>query len=203
MCGIAGIITRDSISTAKLQRMTRALAHRGPDGEGFLIAGRSDEFFATDVWAQRKVRGNVNVGFGHRRLAIVDTSSAGHQPMRYGDRYWITYNGEIYNYVELRIELQRAGYLFHSGSDTEVIMAAYDHWGAECLQRFNGMWAFAMLDLKDDVLFLSRDRMGVKPLYLCAANKSFMFASEIKAFSAVVEKISPNESLVRSFLGAN
>jgi asparagine synthase (glutamine-hydrolysing) len=121
------------------------------------------------------------VGFGHRRLAIVDLSPAGHQPMSYRDRYVITYNGEIYNHVELREELQTAGHRFSTRTDTEVILAAYDLWGADCLRRFNGMWAFALLDRLAGRLLLARDRFGVKPLYLYHRPGLLLFASEIKA----------------------
>jgi asparagine synthase (glutamine-hydrolysing) len=168
MCGIAGIWHLDDrpVSLQSLQRFTRSLAHRGPDGEGFHIDDHG------------------TLGLGHRRLAILDLSEAGRQPMEYGDgRYWVTYNGEIYNFLELRRELESYGYVFRTQSDTEIIPAAYDRWGPDCQLKFNGMWAFALWDRREQTLFLSRDRFGIKPLhYLCEPGRRFAFASELKAF---------------------
>ncbi|MEN3813515.1 asparagine synthetase B, partial [Chromobacterium piscinae] len=143
-----------------IKAMTDAMAHRGPNGEGHHI----EDTFA----------------FGHRRLSIVDLSDAGHQPMIYIDRYVITYNGEIYNHGDLRAELENVGYHFNGHSDTEVILAAYDFWGVECLAKFNGMWAFVIYDRQNKSFFISRDRFGVKPLYFCQTEKTFIFSSEIK-----------------------
>jgi asparagine synthase (glutamine-hydrolysing) len=128
----------------------------------------------------------VTLALGHRRLAIVDLTPGGHQPMCTPDRrYWIVYNGEIYNHIELRAELEALGHRFHSHSDTEVVLAAYASWGAQCLHRFNGMWAFAICDTERQELFLARDRFGIKPLYYWVApNGTFCFASEIKQFTA-------------------
>jgi len=170
MCGIVGIwhLNSMAISKAMLSNFTDALAHRGPDGNGFYIDS------------------DANLGFGHRRLAILDTTDTGRQPMTYGDgRYWITYNGEIYNFLELRNELQKHGYQFYTESDTEVVMAAYDKWGEDCQLRFNGMWAFAIWDRRKKQLFLSRDRYGVKPLMYFFDGNRFAFASEMKAFLAL------------------
>ena len=167
MCGIAGIVELrgDAVSPAILQRMTNAIAHRGPDGEGHWIDGP--------------------VGIGHRRLAIIDLSPAGHQPMISSDhRYVISYNGEIYNFRELRAELEAAGYWFRSKTDTEVILAAFSHWGNDALLRFNGMFAFALWDRKERRLLLARDRYGVKPLYVSVQGNRLMFASEQKAILA-------------------
>ena len=167
MCGIAGLIqlNGDAVSPAVLQRMTDAIAHRGPDGEGHWIEGP--------------------VGFGHRRLAIIDLSPGGHQPMISADhRYVISYNGEIYNYRELRAELQAAGYWFHSQSDTEVLLHALAHWGSEVLTRLNGMFALALWDRKERRLLLARDRYGVKPLYVAQQGNRILFASEQKAILA-------------------
>lgn len=161
MCGIAGIIsTTEPILETSIKAMTDAMAHRGPNGEGHHI----EDTFA----------------FGHRRLSIVDLSDAGHQPMIYIDRYVITYNGEIYNHGDLRAELENVGYHFNGHSDTEVILAAYDFWGVECLAKFNGMWAFVIYDRQNKSFFISRDRFGVKPLYFCQTEKTFIFSSEIK-----------------------
>ncbi len=167
MCGIAGIIELggDAVSPAILQRMTDAIAHRGPDGEGHWIEGP--------------------VGFGHRRLAIIDLSPGGHQPMITADhRYVITYNGEIYNFRELRAELQAAGYWFRSQSDTEVLLHSLAHWGTDALGRLNGMFALALWDRKERRLLLARDRYGVKPLYVATQGGRVLFASEQKAILA-------------------
>jgi asparagine synthase (glutamine-hydrolysing) len=172
MCGIAGIWNLDGtrLSEQVLSAFTDSLAHRGPDGNGFHVDAKA------------------NLGLGQRRLAILDTTDTGRQPMSYADgRYWITYNGEIYNFLELRHELAHAGCSFRSESDTEVIMAAYDRWGPDCQLRFNGMWALAIWDSVERVLFLSRDRFGVKPLHFLYDGRRFAFASEMKAFLALEE----------------
>ena len=164
MCGIVGIFNLNGkpVSRVVLRKMTDAIAHRGPDGEGFYI----DSF----------------VGLGHRRLAIIDLSPAGHQPMATEDgNFVITYNGEVYNFQELRLELESLGYKFRSKSDTEAILYAYAHWGSECLTRFNGMFAFAIWDKTKQELFLARDRYGIKPLYYTFVGSTFIFASEQKA----------------------
>ena len=165
MCGITGIINlnNDQISSSILKKMTDSLSHRGPDGEGLFI--------------------DKHIGLGHRRLAILDLSQKGHQPMISQDkRYIISYNGEIYNYLTLKTELESNGYHFHSNTDTEVILNAYSKWGKDCLNKFNGMFAFAIWDSKKKELFLARDRYGIKPLYYTQSNGVFLFASEIKAF---------------------
>jgi asparagine synthase (glutamine-hydrolysing) len=166
MCGINGILVKDTKPDLlnDLKAMNDILIHRGPDGEGCFIADR--------------------VAFGHRRLSIIDLSGNAKQPMHFLDRYVITYNGEIFNYIELRDELIGKGYRFNTLSDTEVVMAAYDMWGAECLKRFNGMWAFVIFDRKLDKVFIGRDRFGIKPLYYYRDNSKFIFSSEIKAILA-------------------
>jgi asparagine synthase (glutamine-hydrolysing) len=200
VCGIAGLITTGPIDSAQLVAMTRAIAHRGPDGEGLFVAGSCERVPPGTRFPVVPLGGDISVGFGHRRLAIVDISSAGHQPMSRAERYWITFNGEIYNYLELRAELVAAGYHFHTATDTEVILAAYEHWGIDCLERFNGMWAFAILDLRERMLFLARDRLGVKPLYITQSGRSFYFASEIKAFHKAGLRLTPNRELLGSFI---
>ncbi len=167
MCGIVGILDlQQPINSVELDRFTDSLIHRGPDGRGTFIDGK--------------------LGLGHRRLAILDLSEAGKNPMPYGgengQRYWITYNGEIYNFLELRHELKQLGHQFESETDTEVVVAAYVQWGEDCLLRFNGMWAFAIWDSVERTLFLARDRFGVKPLYYLKLANRFAFASELKAF---------------------
>jgi asparagine synthase (glutamine-hydrolysing) len=164
MCGIAGIfnLNGEPVSPADLRRMTDAIAHRGPDSEGFY----TDSF----------------VGLGHRRLAIIDLSSAGHQPMITPDgQHAISYNGEVYNFMELRPELEALGCQFRSKTDTEVVLHAYAKWGPDCVNRFNGMFSFAIWDKNKQELFLARDRYGIKPLYYTFINHHFLFASEQKA----------------------
>lgn len=165
MCGIAGILNLDRapVSPVVLRRMTDAIAHRGPDGDG--------------TWVEE------GVGFGHRRLAIIDLSPAGHQPMMSGDgRYVMTYNGEVYNFQELRVELEARGHQFRSRSDTEVVLNAYAEWGPAAVSRLNGMFALAIWDRRERTLFLARDRYGVKPLYVWQDGPTLLFASEVKAF---------------------
>jgi asparagine synthase (glutamine-hydrolysing) len=167
MCGIAGILNLDGApaSPALLRRMTDAIAHRGPDGEGWFTDGAA--------------------GLGHRRLAIIDLSPGGHQPMQTRDaRYAVSYNGEIYNFRELRAELEALGHQFRSRSDTEVLLSAFAEWGLKSLDRFNGMFAFALWDAREQVLTLARDRYGVKPLYYTLIGGTFLFGSEVKAILA-------------------
>ncbi len=167
MCGIAGFINKngEDADVQKLKRMTDAVAHRGPDAEGQLCEG--------------------NVALGHRRLSIIDLSEDGRQPMESTDgRFVITFNGEIYNYKELKEELSACGAVFANDTDTEVIIEAYRRWGVDCLERFNGMWAFVMFDRSQQELFISRDRFAVKPLYILDRKDLFMFASEPKAIIA-------------------
>jgi asparagine synthase (glutamine-hydrolysing) len=167
MCGLAvmlGLGGREA-DTAVLSRMAGSIAHRGPDDAGIYL--------------------DRQVGFGFRRLAILDLSPSGHQPMCTEDgQLVIVFNGEIYNYIELRDELQAAGYRFRSTSDTEVLLAAYRHWGAECLSRLNGMWAFVIHDRRHGVLFGARDRFGVKPLFAYRGKDCWLLASEVKAILA-------------------
>ena len=168
MCGIAGLINLDGapVSPADLRAMTDAIAHRGPDGEG--------------QWIE------ANVGIGHRRLAVIDLSPAGHQPMVSADhRYLLSYNGEVYNFRELRTELEARGYWFRSGTDSEVVLNALAEWGVAALDRFNGMFALALWDRKERRLLLARDRYGIKPLYIRHDNQRITFASEQKAILAL------------------
>ena len=167
MCGIAGVLHRDGMpaSAVRLKAMTDSLAHRGPDGEGQFIDGP--------------------VGLGHRRLAIIDLSPLGRQPMTTSDgRYTLTFNGEIYNFQDLRSELTFRGHAFMSRSDSEVLLHAFSEWGLGCLRRLNGMFAFAIWDRDSKTLTLARDRFGVKPIYYAEAGDCFLFASEIKGILA-------------------
>ena len=164
MCGITGIynLNNHEADSLLIEKMTAVLNHRGPDDSGIFSEG--------------------NVALGHCRLSIIDLSKAGHQPMSDRDgAIWITYNGEIYNFQEVRNILIGLGYNFKSKSDTEVILYSYQEWGEDCLKRFNGMFAFAIWDKKNQKLFLARDRLGKKPLYYYLDNEKFVFASEIKA----------------------
>jgi asparagine synthase (glutamine-hydrolysing) len=165
MCGIAGLLHRDfrPASPVVVKAMTDIIAHRGPDGEGVYCDG--------------------HVGLGHRRLSIIDLTDAASQPMATHDgRFVITYNGEIYNFKELKTELSARGHLFHSSGDSEVLLAAFAEWGASALQKLNGMFAFGIWDAKTRKLTVARDRFGVKPVYYVEVGGAFLFASEIKAF---------------------
>ncbi len=201
MCGIAGIVSQSPIRAADIQRMGDVLAHRGPDGQGFMLSQA--------VHVENLLPGLIDfspalpchVALAHRRLAIVDLSPQGHQPMVWQQRYAITFNGEIYNHIELRQELEVMGYSFASHSDTEVILAAYDAWGASCLNKFNGMWAFVLIDTVNQQVFIARDRFGIKPLYYAQTDGAFVFASEIKALleHPAVEAI-PDQDFAKNYL---
>lgn len=204
MCGIFGLISRSDSIPSVLPEMGALIRHRGPDGEGFvlfrgdgapLVRGGADTPLhlytaATPYSPERPLSrddySNTRLALGHRRLAIVDLSEFGHQPMSSpeGD-HWIVFNGEIYNHVELRAELETLGHRFPSHSDTAVILAAYRQWGVDCLARFNGMFAFVLYDRPRDMVFLARDRFGVKPLNLWSDGRTFAFTSEIKALLAI------------------
>jgi len=167
MCGITGILHfhGEPASPVILRRMTDAIAHRGPDGEGHYVDG--------------------SLGLGHRRLAIIDLSPAGHQPMQTPDgRYVISYNGEVYNFRELRTELESFGYRFRSQTDSEVVLQALSHWGLTALRKFNGMFALALWDRQERSLLLARDRYGIKPLYWTQCGSTLLFGSEVKAMLA-------------------
>ncbi|MBM3212277.1 asparagine synthetase B, partial [Candidatus Poribacteria bacterium] len=163
MCGIAGIyyLNNKAVSQVIIKNMCDTMRYRGPDDEGY--------FF------------DNNLALGHRRLSIIDLSSAGHQPMSDDNKsIWIVYNGEVYNFVELRNELINKGYSFKTGTDTEVIIKAYQEWGDDCLNKLDGMFAFAIWDQKKKRLFCARDRFGIKPFYYYFDGSIFVFASEIK-----------------------
>lgn len=202
MCGIT-VLLSPQMNSRQLMRMTQAIRHRGPDDEGYVFFSDTDTrcLGGVDTPAEAytsatpyQPSGAIEkvalpstpvLGFGHRRLSIIDLSPLGHQPMcDASSRYWITYNGEIYNHVELRTELEALGHRFASHSDTEVVLAAYRQWGEDCLSRFNGMWAFAIHDRDENKLFIARDRFGIKPLYYWASpNGELAFSSEIKQFT--------------------
>ena len=164
MCGVAGLIHLNGgrVSQLMLKRMTDSIAHRGPDGEGY--------------WFEE------NVGIGHRRLAIIDLSSDANQPMiSNSKRYVLSYNGEIYNYREIRAELETKNIRFRSNSDTEVVVEALAFWGPDALIKFNGMFALALWDREEKSLLLARDRYGIKPIYYATQNGIFTFGSEQRA----------------------
>ena len=187
MCGICGIIKLDGspASQPALQSIMQEMKHRGPDDEGTFT--------------------EKNIGLGFVRLSILDLSLAGHQPMTSKDeRYVMVFNGEIFNYVELREELRRKGHHFNTQTDSEVLLAAYQEWGEDCLHKFNGMWAFAIYDRREKSLFASRDRYGIKPFYYYTNEEEFIFASEIPALlKAIPEKTKADQQSIFDFLVFN
>lgn len=228
MCGIAGYISRNlvPITNTTIKRMTDIISHRGPDDEGFFFLTKNRSILTAGghdtpigVWQMNtnyRPDSDVNklaesgsvLAIGHRRLSILDLSPAGHQPMSSNNgRYWIVYNGEIYNYLLLRKELEAAGHVFNTNTDTEVILAAYSFWGENCLNKLVGMWAFAIYDKVSNEIFLSRDRYGIKPLYYYfSATGDFYFSSEIKQFTQVEDwqsNVNPDrvyDQLIYSFI---
>lgn len=182
MCGVAGVFSRDLSLLSKIQEMTDVQSHRGPDGAGYLLVGSSARLSTIEA---PKVEPSDFLALGHRRLAILDCSPAGAQPMASADgENWLSFNGEIYNYIELREELRAEGFKFHTETDTEVVLCAYEAWGVDCFKRFNGMWAIALWDGVRQQLILSRDRLGVKPLFYIELNGAVVFSSEIKGVLA-------------------
>jgi asparagine synthase (glutamine-hydrolysing) len=181
MCGICGIIkfNNSAVDETSIQKMMQKIKHRGPDDEGVFLEN--------------------NVGLGFVRLSILDLSPAGHQPMLSGhqtpsaerlakERYVIVYNGEVYNYIEIRAELIAQGYTFKSNTDTEVVLNSYIEWGEDCLEKFNGMWSFVIYDRQKKEIFCARDRYGIKPFYYYSDNERFIFASEIPPILTVLNK---------------
>lgn len=196
MCGIAGVVDfKNQQASRHIATMTDTIRHRGPDDEGFAL-------FQKDTFQSARGKDTPSelhhlpdiatlknypaiVALAHRRLSILDLSPAGHGPLASADeQIWITYNGEVYNYLELRAELETLGHAFQSGTDTEVIVAAYRQWGTACMERFNGMFSFGLWDRANNRLFCVRDRFGVKPFYYYFKDGYFAFASEIKALVA-------------------
>ena len=183
MCGISGFISPVPIQVEQIVAMNASIAHRGPDDEGIVLFDQHCRPAHNFGWVLQNnpepalvqhfpdckiadaTEVMASVALGHRRLSIMDLSSLGHQPMASPDkRYWCVYNGEIYNHQALRAELQELGHRFISQCDTEILVAAYAEWGADCLRKLNGMWAFAIVDCKTGTVFLARDRFGIKPL---------------------------------------
>jgi len=208
MCGIFALLEpgKDTVDAKMFERMSHSLEHRGPDDNGyafFEIMGEERVIEARTPTNQDKITSfNGLLTFGHRRLSIIDLSEAGHQPMCNENRtVWVIYNGEIYNYPELTEELLKKGHLFKSKTDTEVILHAYEEWGIECLNRFNGMWAFALWDSNRKRLFCARDRFGIKPFYYYFTGQKFLLASEIKAIlqdQSIVR--APNDDRIYDYL---
>lgn len=182
MCGITTIVTReaDFDLNSKISEMNDLIIHRGPDAHGSLVY--------------------KNVGLGHRRLSIIDLSDQGVQPMSFNEDYVIVFNGEIYNYLELKAELKLLGYAFQTHTDTEVILAAYKYWGNECTKRFNGMWSFVILDKCLGKLFCSRDHFGIKPFYYVANERGVFICSEIKPLLQFLPEVRANKQAVLNYL---
>ena len=183
MCGIAGIVAVDGFDPQVLMEMTHLVSYRGPNGFGFSFAEPGAHGRGESIHNENRAPGITRpvIGLGNRRLAILDVSTSGSMPMESEDgAYTLTFNGEIYNYKEIREELERGGHRFRTGTDTEVILHAYREWGEECLHHFNGMWSFALWDRPRQRLFCARDRFGVKPFYFATSARQFFFGSEIK-----------------------
>lgn len=185
MCGIAGLVYKNKtlVKEETLKKMTDKMSHRGPDAEGFFA--------------------HENLGLGHRRLSVIDTSNSANQPFHMEDQHVLVFNGAIYNYIELKEELIKRGYTFKTHSDTEVLIKAYDCWGEDCVKKFNGMWAFAIFDVKKNKLFCSRDRFGIKPFYYFSDKDKFIFASEIKPILEVEKINQVNLQVLLQFIAVN
>ena len=182
MCGISGIINYNEkpVRVEDIRIMMSKMKHRGPDDEGMFI--------------------DQGIGLGFVRLSILDLSLAGHQPMFSHDkRYIIVFNGEVYNYIEIREELE-SKYHFKTGTDTEVVLTAFQEWGEQCLEKFNGMFAFVIFDTQTREIFGARDRFGIKPLYYYHDNEQFMFASEIKSLLPLIPKRKANDQIIFDYL---
>lgn len=216
MCGILAYFNKNGISQNELQQSLKALKkikHRGPDGEGVvLINSETGNFynlitdetpaadFANRVTAEQCVDLKFDLILGHRRLSIIDVSANGHQPMYHPNGNWIIFNGEIYNYIELREELKRSGHEFRTGSDTEVIHVAYEQWGEDCVKRFNGMFSVVIYDKKKASLFIANDRFGVKPLYYFKDASRLILMSEIKQAKEYDPHLTLNAEAIKTFL---
>src|SRR5688572_11883487 len=204
MCGIAGIVNLGGqpVEPGLLLAMNGAIAHRGPDDEGYVLidhgssqlrhysgpASPADIRNRFPLLRSERPLPGYNIGLSHRRFSIIDLSSAGHQPFVDPEQeYCVVFNGEIYNYIEIRDELLGKGFAFHTRSDTEVLLAAYKFWGPKCFEKFNGFWALALYDAQKRAVLLSRDRIGKKPLYWSKVGSQVFFASEIKALLRVPE----------------
>jgi len=218
MCGIAGIFntTGKPIDKIRLVNMTRIIRHRGPDDEGYLLVNTDENrnqhckgadtiSFLQGTLPRVEEGISANLAFGFRRLSIIDLSEKGHQPMSNASgSLWIVFNGEIYNYLEIREELSGLGHTFVTNSDTEVILKAYEQWGTDCLKYFNGMWSFALWDVRTKTLFCARDRFGVKPFYYYWNGKQFIFGSEVKQILVHdIDKTIDEQVVAKSFAISN
>ena len=209
MCGITGYFSyKNKINTEIYYNAHKKIAHRGPDDEGFIYKNSENSIehcIGNDTIDELKSKAFIyhqkdsSLVLGHRRLSIIDLSEHGHQPFVFENLH-LVYNGEIYNYLELRDELEKNGYLFETDSDTEVFLKAYHCWGVEAFNKFNGMWASAIYDEGKDTILLTRDRFGIKPLYYSFIDDNLIFGSEIKFVASFMEKRDINESLVFSYL---
>lgn len=222
MCGFCAVFNLNNEVrdlSVIIQDMNNEIIHRGPDDEGYLLINDNIPFiFKGDDTPDIKENNGISyypmnhikdvylkseIALGFRRLAIQDLSQAGHQPMSYLNRYWIVFNGEIYNFPEIKQELESCGYNFSTKTDAEVIMAVYDKWGSDCLNKFNGMWAFIIYDIKRKSLFISRDRFGIKPLNYYLASDVLILASEIKSILKYPNiDTSPNMKYIDNYLKA-
>ncbi|MBX7100000.1 MAG: asparagine synthase (glutamine-hydrolyzing) [Myxococcaceae bacterium] len=193
MCGITAIVRRPggAIAPGTLEAMTRDVAHRGPDGMGLTFLGGAQ-------LAEMPEGGDWRVGLGHRRLSIIDLSTEASQPMRRG-ALWVTYNGEIYNYVEVRAALEARGSKFATASDTEVLLAAYEAWGPKGFERLKGMWAAVVVDARRREVVVCRDRLGIKPLYVCSTGAAVAFCSELKQLRRLTT-LSADQEAVSTYL---
>jgi asparagine synthase (glutamine-hydrolysing) len=222
MCGLSGFVSKNGLKPSSLLAMNSSIKHRGPDDEGYALFSSEDcsksfEFIGNDSPKELLESGkfmhignltedldnnNFNVALAHRRLSILDLSIAGHQPMKDSTgRFWIVFNGEIYNYKELRSLLLKLGHEFQTESDTEVIINSYKEWGVDCLHKFNGMFAFVLYDSVNSKFFIARDRLGVKPFYYSVQNGNFFFGSEIKCILAMPEiLVKPNIKWLTDYL---
>lgn len=216
MCGILAYFNRNGISEKELKQSLQSLQkikHRGPDGEGLvLINTKTGAFYTLETGETPKaelqnkitlneaVRKDYDLILGHRRLSIIDVSTNGHQPMHNANGNWIVFNGEIYNYIELREELKSAGFKFKTDSDTEVVHAAYECWGTKCIEKLNGMFSIVLFDAKTKQLFISNDRFGVKPLYYANDTNKLLLVSEIKQVKEFDFRLTLNEKAVSVFL---
>ena len=214
MCGIAGFVSPSfSWNAETLLRVSETLAHRGPDDEGFFFLTQNQQpvhsfsgaFGKPPLLPESKLISEIaqpcSVGLLHRRLAIIAPEAEGHQPMSIPDQTLILdYNGEVYNYLTLRKELEELGCVFTTRTDTEVVLQAYKIWGESCLEKLDGMWSMAILDLEKNILFASTDRTGIKPFYYHSGPSGFCFASEIKAFRSFGVDFTPNPAPVSRFL---
>ncbi|AII13932.1 asparagine synthase (glutamine-hydrolyzing) [Campylobacter iguaniorum] len=212
MCGISGFFSyQNTCKTKKYYQAHKKIAHRGPDDEGFIFRNENNtfEFLSGDDtieelkgYAHIVSKNSSSLLLGHRRLSIIDLTPLGHQPFVFENLY-LVYNGEIFNYIELRDELIALGYDFNTNSDTEVFLKAYHCWGVESFNKFNGMWAAAIYDRDEDNIVLTRDRFGIKPLYYSIINNNLIFGSEIKFISSFFDKLESNQQMIYEYLRFN